>query len=807
MGQATLDATAIIRTNSLGFIEQVFALNAARRPFVMVHDEAQAAGLPGIAIDRCLVPDQRSGWFEDHHPLIHEDLPAQVSYTSGTTGEPKGILLTHANLADAAERIIEQMQMTAEIREYVGVPATFSFGMGRYRAISAVGGRAYLPPRGFDPIELARMLAAGEVNALSAVPTLLRILLESPEVIGAAGRNLRWMEIGSQHMTGEEKRRIREMFPNARILQHYGLTEASRSTFLHVSDVLDALLASVGRPSGRTELGLSADGRIRIRGPHVAATRIDAEGLHELRDAEGWLQTNDLGHMRDGVLFFDGRADDLINLGGIKISPDQLEDRIRADLEPGVRVAAAKIPDPQRGEGILVAVEGPGDLGRVRDLATAALADMGVSAGTALVVEPVAAIPVTGTGKVQRAALAKQVQDGRPQRRAGTARSKGAIGDVLSLFQHQFPGHPVRPEDSFETLGGDSLHYIQFSLAYEQRFGPLPEDWETRSVTELQSGLGAGQARASFWRRLETPTLLRAFFMICIVALHTDAFVYSTSYGAAYFLVLLAGYSVARFQLPDILRTGSVKTLVGTLKYVAVPTFLMVALLQVATERFEILPLLLISNYLDPDTLKGFTFYFMEIYIQLLVLAAVLFSVPAVRTAFRDHPMYSALVMLMMTVVLRQVIEYEWNGEYNYHRTPWNYGWAFALGVVLAVANDTRTRILALTVAITAVLVKWQFVSAAAYVGLGSAMLLYVKAIPVPAPVKTAVGEIANASMFIYLSHYQMMSVVQKVFGRGKPWLTLVLSILVGIAITHAYAWASRRFARSSDRDMETVTP
>lgn len=59
MGQATLDATAIIRTNSLGFIEQVFALNAARRPFVMVHDEAQAAGLPGIAIDRCLVPDQR----------------------------------------------------------------------------------------------------------------------------------------------------------------------------------------------------------------------------------------------------------------------------------------------------------------------------------------------------------------------------------------------------------------------------------------------------------------------------------------------------------------------------------------------------------------------------------------------------------------------------------------------------------------------------------------------------------------------------------------------------------------------------
>ncbi|MCB1354963.1 MAG: AMP-binding protein [Maritimibacter sp.] len=795
MEHATLDATAIIRTNSIGFVEHVFALNAARRPSVTVHDEAQAKALPGIRIDRCLVPDRRTGWFEDHHPLIHEDLPAQVSYTSGTEGEPKGILLSYANLADAAQRIIDQMQMTSEIREYVGVPATFSFGMGRYRAISAVGGRAYLPPRGFDPIELSRMLSAGDVNALSAVPTLLRILLDAPEIIGDAGQNLRWMEIGSQHMTGEEKRRIREMFPNARILQHYGLTEASRSTFLLVSEAPDTLLDSVGRPAGETEVALGADGRIRIRGPHVATARIDAQGLHALRDSEGWLQTNDLGHMQDGYLFFDGRADDLINFGGIKISPDQLEDRIRRDLAPGIRIAAAKIPNAQRGDGILVAVEGPADIAVIRDLANAALADMGVSAGSALHVEPVTEIPVTGTGKARRAVLAEHFLDRRPRAPEGDTRKTSVVGDVRSLFQREFPGHTVGPDDTFETLGGDSLHYIQFSLAFEQRFGPLPENWEIRSVDELQRGLGQGTS--STWRRLEMPTLLRAFFMICIVALHTDAFVYSTSYGAAYFLVLLAGYSVARFQLPDIIRTGSVKTLVGTIKYVAVPTVLMVALLQVATERFEILPLLLISNYLDPSTLKGFTFYFMEIYIQVLVLAAVLFSLPMVRTAFRDHPMFSALALLLMTFVLRQSIEAIWNGEYNFHRTPWNYGWAFALGIVLSVANDTRSRLLALSVAVVAVLIKWQFVSAAAYVGLGSALLLYVRAITVPAPIKTVVGEIANASMFIYLSHYQMMSVVQKVFGTGKPWLTLVLSILVGIAITHGYAWVSRRFARS----------
>lgn len=257
----SLEATAVIRANSIAFIEQVLLLNEARRPLVMVADEAQASGLPGIVIDRCIRPAERSGWYTARHPLIHDDLPAQVSYTSGTEGQPKGIVLTYANLADAAERIIAEMQMTDEIREYVGIPATFSFGMGRYRAISAVGGQAYLPPRGFDPLELARMLAAGQVNALSAVPTLLRILLDAPDVIGTAGSHLRWMEIGSQHMTASEKLRIRAMFPNALIVQHYGLTEASRSTFLQISGAPEERLSSVGRPVGRTEIALGADGR------------------------------------------------------------------------------------------------------------------------------------------------------------------------------------------------------------------------------------------------------------------------------------------------------------------------------------------------------------------------------------------------------------------------------------------------------------------------------------------------------------------------------------------------------------------
>ncbi|KAF0114130.1 MAG: rfbL protein [Rhodobacteraceae bacterium] len=665
MNSGKLQATAVIRKSSIAFVEQIFALYAARRPLVLVSGADQVADLPGIDIDRCINPGDQTGWFDAQHPVILDDLPAQVTYTSGTEGQPKGILLTYRNLGYTTERIIDVMQMTAEVREYVGVPATFSFGMARYRAVSAVGGRAYMPPRGFDPMELARMLAAGEINALSAVPTLLRILLADPTLIGAAGKMLKWMEIGSQAMTADEKRRIREMFPNARIVQHYGLTEASRSTFLIISDAPDAMLDSVGSPVGQGEVQISADNRIRIRGPQVARSRIDVQGLHDLTDAEGWLQTNDLGHMKHGYLFFDGRADDLINCGGQKVVPDQLEERIRARLKAGTQLAVAKVPDAQRGDGILVALAGAsGDTARVKQAATAVLAEMGISAGSALHVMAIDTLPVTATGKVQRRVLAEQFALRKVT--APPSSAKGEITDVRSLFQHDFAGQDVSPEDTFETLGGDSLHYIQFSLSYEARFGPLPDAWEKLSVAQLQDhAKGSG---ISTWRSLESVTLTRAFFIICIVALHTEAFVYSSNWGAAYFLVMLAGYSVARFQLPEILRSGSTRTLWGTVRYVAIPTILMGVFLELVTRKFELPSLLLVSNYVDPNTIRGYTFYFIEFYIQILVLAALLFSFAPVRRAFQARPMVSAVAFFFATAALDYGIEQVWNGDYNYDR-------------------------------------------------------------------------------------------------------------------------------------------
>lgn len=797
MQNTRLQATGLIRRNSRSFVEHVFSLNERRQPLVSFQDEEAAREPIGVTIEQCIVPEAGGGWFTEQHELIRDDLPAQVTFTSGTEGKPKGIVLSYANLADAADRLIDQMSLTAEIREYVGVPVTHSFGMARIRVVSAVGGHSYIPPRGFDPMELSRMLEAGEVNALSAVPTLLRILLKSPDIIGEAGRKLRWLEIGSQYMSADEKRGIRKMFPRARIVQHYGLTEASRSTFLLISGAPDDRLESVGRAVGKTEIGLSAEGRIRIRGPHVARWRLDGDALVELAGPDGWLLTSDLGHLEDGYLYYDGRADDLINTGGVKVNPDTLEAGICKLLPEAAGVVVAKVPDAMRGEGVLVVAESAGmDVDRLRHASAEALKAMGLDVGDALHVQIVAAIPKTATGKPLRRRLTEEfVQSQDAIRKASTAGAgvEPAAGNVMEFFQQFFPGRKIDAGASFEALGGDSLGYIQFSMGFEERFGPLPSGWESLTVVQLQDRLATAPENARV--RLESATLTRAFFMVCIVALHLDTFVYSSNWGAAYFLYMLAGYSLMRFQWPEISRTGKVSTLFGTIVRIAIPTVLVVLAVQLSVRHIEWKPLLLISNLFDPSEYRYVYFYFAEIYMQLLLVMAGLFSIPRVRDAFRDSPLVSGSVFLAFAMVLSYFSERIWDTMYIYHRTPIWYLWTVACGMLMASAarRDLQTRLTVMGIVAVAVLMHHGWTSATYYICGGCALLLFLPEISVAAAAKRLVGEVAGASMFMYLSHYHVKAFVTRVFHAPMPWLAFFVAIAVGIVFARTYSWGENR--------------
>lgn len=470
----------IVAKNSLDYIKTIFNAYQLGDVVVLLRsvDDHERIKLTGVT--RVVDPEDRFGWFTDAYQFSDSEKLAQVSFTSGTEGEPKGVLLTHQALSDVTVRLNIVMETDSTIREYVGVSAQFSFGLGRFRAISAVGGAAYLPEFGFNPTEIRDMLERGEINSLSAVPTLWRVLLKNKSLFGDEVLRLKWIEIGSQYMSRKEKEELKLLFPSAIIVQHYGLTEASRTTFLRLDKVNDDSLESVGSVIEPVEVKISEAGGICIRGAHVADKLLKQGEYISNVDEQGWFETNDLGRIKDGCLYYEGRADDLINCGGIKLSPDALERDLRENLNIKEGLAIARYDDALTGNGVLVVKKVSLELEKAVILTamTNVLLNYGINNRNVINIIEVDELPVTSTGKVKRKELSKLYNLGQCEivdTNLNSGTYKEPSNDLeLSLtvaWQKVFNLDRVGVTDNFFELGGDSLMTIRMVVEMELASG------------------------------------------------------------------------------------------------------------------------------------------------------------------------------------------------------------------------------------------------------------------------------------------------------------------------------------------------
>ena len=257
------------------------------------------------------------------------------------------------------------------------------------------------------------MLKNNEINAISAVPTLWRILLENRELIEGLGNRIKWIEIGSQYMSKGEKEELKNLFPKAIIVQHYGLTEASRTTLLEISKISDDHLESVGKVFGDIEVNILDDQRIAIKGSNVASDYIIDGKPVPLKNTDGWFETNDLGEIIDDYIYYRGRADDIINVNGIKVSPEQIETKIFPEINESEKIAICKKPDKISGERILVAIrkDSSDNPKKIYHLIVETLKGMEIFGAGIIDLVEVEDIPRTASGKVQRKKLTAMYKD------------------------------------------------------------------------------------------------------------------------------------------------------------------------------------------------------------------------------------------------------------------------------------------------------------------------------------------------------------------------------------------------------------
>lgn len=291
---------------------------------------------------------------------------ADILFTTGTTGRSKGVILSHRALAVASAHIIAFIGMRANAIEVLALPLSHSFGLGRVRCVLSVGATLFLTPGFINAGSIVTALSSIRATALASVPTGIAILLgNEASALGRFAHQLEYIEIGSSSMPLEHKHRLMNLLPNTRICMHYGLTEASRSAYLSFHDDKDKL-ESIGLPSPGVEMRIvdesgqkvnnGVDGHIEIRGGHLMTGYWQDADLTEKSVHDDWLQTGDLGWCdADGYYYLKARTSEIINVGGRKVSPHEIEDILTG--HPAVaECACVGVPDPQKISGEIISV-------------------------------------------------------------------------------------------------------------------------------------------------------------------------------------------------------------------------------------------------------------------------------------------------------------------------------------------------------------------------------------------------------------------------------------------------------------------
>jgi malonyl-CoA/methylmalonyl-CoA synthetase len=333
--------------------------------------------------------------------------PAMLAYTSGTTGRPKGVPLTHANVLASIRGAMLAWRWTADDVLVHALPLSHQHGLSGVNITLLAGSRAVVAGR-FEPAALCEAIAR-RATVLFAVPAMYERLDAWEGIAGADFSSLRLAVSGSAPLSPALAERIAARLGQVP-LERYGSTEAG----LDVSNLYDGPRrpGRVGWPLPGIELRLSDDDEILLRGPQVFDGYWERpEATAEALSDDGWFRTGDLGRLdeQDGSLEITGRSKELIISGGLNVYPREVE-VVLEEHAAVERVAVAGVPSARWGEEVVAFVVAGGDLdadaliARCRERLSAYKCPKRV-----VVLDE---LPVNRMGKVRRDALATMAGGG-----------------------------------------------------------------------------------------------------------------------------------------------------------------------------------------------------------------------------------------------------------------------------------------------------------------------------------------------------------------------------------------------------------
>ena len=361
LGDSGARALFTVRSaDGVDFVELVQGLRDRLDQLVHVGTfEPDTDGALTLAALECTPIDARS--LSQATAAVDADDAAMVIFTSGTTGRPKGALLTHASMLAAACAEAEHLRIVPEDHLKVAMPFNHVGGITCCILTMLLGGASSELVPAFKAETVLQMMAARPPTVIVGVPTMLTLLLMHREKVEVDLSGVRLVITGGSNADGELLSRLMAAMPRGAVMNLYGMSESSGALVMTPWDAdREAVLSSIGRPLPGAELRVvdpsEADvpagevGELWFRGLGVVKGYLGQAATEGAFRSDGWLRTGDMGHVdENGFIHLRGRKKDMFIQGGFNVYPAEVENFIACHPQV-LMVAGIGVPDAVLGE-------------------------------------------------------------------------------------------------------------------------------------------------------------------------------------------------------------------------------------------------------------------------------------------------------------------------------------------------------------------------------------------------------------------------------------------------------------------------
>ena len=346
--------------------------------------------------------------------------PFLLLYTSGTSSRPKGVPLAYQGILGNARLGVPEHGITPGDRILSAAPFGHLYGLYSFHLALAAGASTVLLPT-FTPPDLARTLAADSVTVLFAAPAHVAACLGAGLLSAEGLASLRLAVMSGSAVPPAVAKELQERMGGGHVTQLWGMTETQAGLYTRPGDPIETVAASAGRPSPGTEVRVvgpdgegmptGEEGELHVRGPLLFPAYFDnPEADRDAFAAGGWFRTGDLAVVgAGGNVAITGRSKDVINRGGVKYNPRDIEDLLAA--HPRVDMAAiVPVPDPVLGERACCCITVAGDEAPSLEAICRYLDENGVAkVRWPERLEVVDAMPLTATRKIIKGRLTERL--------------------------------------------------------------------------------------------------------------------------------------------------------------------------------------------------------------------------------------------------------------------------------------------------------------------------------------------------------------------------------------------------------------